>query len=460
MLFEHNCTRPESEKYYFAENTVAAGHSSLCNKTVKMLFHSFAFRSAAIDIAEDDRLHFAIGEASELPVDGESYSINITGSGISVNAQTKENLFYGFYTLLDLIRMDSHGRVYADCRQITEKPLLKIRMIHFCIFPETELWELTKIIRLAAVLKYSHLILEFWGMYKYDCNDALSWSHAFTKSDLEEPLREARELGLEIVPMFNHWGHASQSRQKHGKHVVLDSHPEMQPYFSDSGWCWNYKNPKVRKLLSDIRRELTDLCGEGKFFHIGGDEAEEFSFYPEETDVLCDYINETARDIEGHSRIPIMWGDMLLTQEDYCGSDNEYSANCPDKASQSHITSRLSRSILIADWQYSVKTAPVETSLYLSKLGFRVLVCPWDRSMAAQNACLKTAMDNNLYGVIHTTWHTLSGGMPYVGTLRHPAGGALCPKAAEAWISGLLQFKERCFMQTVISKNQVGQKTK
>jgi hypothetical protein len=30
------------------------------------------------------------------------------------------------------------------------------------------------------------------------------------------------------------------------------------------------------------------------------------------------------------------------------------------------------------------------------------------------NACLTTARDECLYGLIHTTWHTLSSGMPYV----------------------------------------------
>lgn len=445
MIFEHHYDKSENKKYYFNAKTDAVGFSSLCNDTVKTLFYGFAFRSIDLNIIEDNTLRFLIGEAEELPADEESYSVNICESGISISAQTEENLFYGFFTFLDLILMDENGRVYADCCRFTEKPLIKTRMLHFCVFPETESWEITKIIRLSAALKYSHLILEFWGMLKFDCNEALSWSHAFSKEDLKKPLQEAKALGLEIVPMFNHWGHASASRQMHGKHVVLDSHPEMQSYFSDSGWSWNYKNPKVRKLLSDIRRELIDLCGNGKYFHIGGDEAEDFSFDPEETDALCDFLNEIAGDVEKHSRSTIMWGDMLLTKDDGSIKENSYSVNCPDKSSQNQIISKLSKNTIIADWQYWVETAPVETSLKLSEFGYRVLVCPWDRSMNAQNACLKTVLNNNLFGAIHTTWHTLSEGMPYVATFAASCWGADMPESKRSMDYRIASVQRKVF---------------
>lgn len=445
MIFEHHYEKTENKRFYFNESTQAVGFSALCNETVETLFHGFAFRSVNLNIIGDDKLHFLIGQAQELSADEESYCISISESGVSISAQTKENLFYGFFTFLDLIRMDDNGRAYVACCQFSEKPLIKTRMLHFCVFPETEIWEITKIIRLCAALKYSHLIIEFWGMLKYDCCEALSWSHAFSKEELKEPLQEARNLGLEIVPMFNHWGHASGCRQAHGKHVVLDSHPEMQAYFSESGWSWNFRNPKVRRLLSDIRRELIDLCGNGKYFHIGGDEAEDFSFDPEETAELCDFLNEIAQDIEKQSRNAIMWGDMLLTKDDGTIKENSYSVNCPDKASQAQIISRLSKNILIADWQYWVEAAPIETSLKLSELGYNVLVCPWDRSMKTQNACLKTVLNGKLFGAIHTTWHTLSEGMPYVGAFAATCWGSEMPESKRSMDYRIASAQRRVF---------------
>ena len=59
----------------------------------------------------------------------------------------------------------------------------------------------------------------------------------------------------------------------HGKHVVLDQDSSLQSYFSDEGWRWDIKKPKVRKLLRSIREELMELCGDSGYFHIGCDES-------------------------------------------------------------------------------------------------------------------------------------------------------------------------------------------
>ena len=78
------------------------------------------------------------------------------------------------------------------------------------------------------------------------------------------------------------------------------------------------------------------------------------------------------------------------------------------------MLSKLDKNVLLADWQYDACRFPVETSLYLKEKGFSVLLCPWDRGMNRTNACLETAKIHGLDGILHTTWHTLSSGMPYV----------------------------------------------
>ena len=77
---------------------------------------------------------------------------------------------------------------------------------------------------------------------------------------------------------------------------------------------------------------------------------------------------------------------------------------------------RLSRKLVIADWQYDSPVAPVETSAVFTEAGFDCLLCPWDRSMAKMTSCISTVKESDLFGMIHTTWHTLSKGMPYVMT--------------------------------------------
>ena len=245
-------------------------------------------------------------------------------------AENEKDLIYGFMTLLDRFKAIDHDEnlaIEVECCQIKEKPLIGNRMGHFCIFPETELWELQRFVRFCAALKYTHVVLEFWGMLKLDCMSELSWSHGYTKEQIKPIIKEANDLGLEIIPMFNHWGHASGSRVMHGKHVVLDQNPMLQTYFSEDGWCWDIKKPKVRKLLSQIRAELTEICGNGRYFHIGCDEAYNFELTKENMDFICDYINDISDEMTSLGRRIIAWGDMLLYRHPYYNSNNKYACN-------------------------------------------------------------------------------------------------------------------------------------
>ena len=98
----------------------------------------------------------------------------------------------------------------------------------------THLFSLKRLIRIAEVSQYTHVVIEFWGMLKYDCLKELSWENAYTKEQILPIINEARELGLEPVPMFNMLGHASACRICGGKHVVLNpvSYTHLTEFYS------------------------------------------------------------------------------------------------------------------------------------------------------------------------------------------------------------------------------------
>jgi hypothetical protein len=214
--------------------------------------------------------------------------------------------------------------------------------------------------------------------------------------------------------MFNHWGHASAGRIIHGKHVVLDQNPSLQSYFSEDGWCWDIGKPKVRTLLRHIREELIELCGKGSYFHIGCDEAFNFEFTKENMEKICDFINEIGRELSAEGRRAIVWGDMFLYRHPSYNQNNVYTCNAPTAEAEEYMLARLDRELVIADWQYDPVAAPVETASVFAKEGFDCLLCPWDRGDSQMNAVLSTVKSQRLMGILHTTWHTLSKGMPYV----------------------------------------------
>ena len=381
------------------------------------LWQGFCYRLSTLQALPSTDLICRVGQAAAPELMGQSYAINVEPSGFCIVAGSEKTLIAGFMTLLDQIRaVDTEDGTVLEipCVTVRETPLLKNRMIHFCVFPETRLWDIQKFIRLCASLKYSHIVLEFWGMLKYDCMKELAWKHAYTKEQIRPLVQEAQDLGLEIIPMFNQWGHASACRVIHGKHVVLDQNPALQSYFTEDGWCWDISKPRVRELLRQIRRELCDLCGAGSYFHIGCDEAYNFDFTTENMDFICKFINEVDDEMAALDRRVILWGDMFLYRHPHYKSFEKYTCNAPTAEVEAYLLEHLHRNLVIADWQYDANQFPVETASVFQKNGFDTLICPWDRSEANVISCLQTAKEQNLFGVMHTTWHTLSAGMPYV----------------------------------------------
>ena len=109
-----------------------------------------------------------------------------------------------------------------------------------------------------------------------------------------------------------------------------------------------------------------------------------------------------------------MWGDMFLYPYPHYNSDNSYACFAPSSDAEQYMLKLLSRDLIIADWQYDSPKSPIETAAVFVKAGLECLLCPWDRGMEQMRSAFKTAQDNELMGFLHTTWHTLSEGMPYV----------------------------------------------
>ncbi len=249
-------------------------------------------------------------------------------------------------------------------------------------------------------------------MYKYECLKELSWAEGFTKEELRPILNMAADLGIELVPMVNHWGHAAASRDAIGKHVVLNQNLKLWYLFTEDGWCWNIRDPRVKKLLKEMRRELCELCGEGSYFHIGCDEAYGFDFSRESMDEICAYFNETAADLRDMGRRAIIWCDMFISKrEEYTGSG--YLTLNPARESEAYMQNALDKRTIAADWQYWVQKEPVETAVTLKNAGFDTMLCPRD-NQSVINACCQTVLKHQLFGLIHTTWHTLTTGINQV----------------------------------------------
>lgn len=412
------------EKYFVLTDEKAIHIPQKANfKLLKELLCGFAFGNDNFKLEEsNETLCIFSGEYEKVSIGNSSYVINVGEKGFYMQGCDFDSLMRAFMTFMT--KIECVGKLPSiECGVYRESPAVDFRCVHLCVFPETKYEFLKKCMRSCAVMKCTHIVLEFWGMLKFDFMKELAWECAFSKDMIKQLADEVNSLGVEIIPMLNHLGHASSARSCHGKHVVLDQNPSLEYLFESYGWRWKIEDDEVKEILRNARKELIELCGNGKYFHLGCDEAYSFKntqdYAQSELDMV-EFFNEVQNELNEYGRRAIIWSDLLIPK---CVYESEHDAHSvserygrrkvDDQATQNAL-SKLDKNIIIADWHYDITKYPWKTAKYFKEHGFDVVCCPWDNSIENVESAVETAKQYNLFGVMHTTWHTLDIGFPHM----------------------------------------------
>ncbi len=444
--------------YYILSNNVSAiANRQMNNKAVKNLWNSFFLKEGEISFTPTENFTFCIGKTAIPTLEQDcEYSLCIDENGIAIQGKDYGGLIRGFMSFLLKIEYDENCiRVKHWSEQ--SNYIIKNRMIHICVFPENDLYFIKKLVRLSALCQYTHIVIEFWGMLKYDCLKELAWENAFTKEQAKELITECRELGIEPIPMFNQLGHATASRVCYGKHVVLDQNPRLQNLFTPDGWAWNIESEKVKQLLKQVRRELYELFGDGEYIHIGCDEAYYITQNDKLRKKLPDFLKEITTEAEKEGRRPMLWMDMLLEEGKFEGC---YTVGKADEAKI--IRDATAESTVFVDWQYNCRITPIPSLLSLKNSGHDTLGAPWFDSKNI-SCHIDTVTQNQLFGIMLTTWHTLKDQMPSIldcatkcGAVTFPWAGFSGMNERTATMLRRVSFEGNSYEDSGWSKKQIG----
>jgi hypothetical protein len=379
-----------------------------------------------------------------------TYALTVDDLGVAASAVDPAAIRHAWFTMLQLLQpVEPAGGGLAFTLpqlEIQDWPALTFRGLHVCIFPETPPLVIEKAIRLAAFFKFTHVVLEFWGMLRLEALPELAWPVAWTKAQAGQLVAIARGMGVEVIPMFNCWGHASSSRIKYGRHVVLNQNPRLAPLFEPDGWTWCLTNPRVQDLLRRVCAELIDFAGPGQFFHLGCDEAYSHATcdrcrQTDRVQLFADHINNLAADLEKRGRRAIMWGDPLLERARWPAG---FAANGRPTLPTHEALDRISRKIVIADWHYGVTKGEVPTLSHFRAQGFETIACPWN-TLDNISTLAKAAAHNHSAGLLMTTWHHLVQSIP---TLAYAAN---CAWSQDQAALGLAQMDGSLLRATTAS---------
>jgi len=413
-----------------------------------------------------------------VPGGDEAYRLTASADGVKIEANTVAGVGYALSTLRQSAiaargTLKTTGYILPGMR-IEDAPALSFRGIHFCWFPGVTVRQMERYVRMAAYYKFNYVVIEPWGVFKWQRHPAFCWPDAsVTADDMRRLARLGRELGVILCPQLNVFGHAAMSRFVGGKHATLDFGREYEPVFEPlGGWNWCLSNPETRRIIFDMADELVDAFGNPPYFHIGCDEAEKPSCPTCRAGSYAELVNGHITAVHDHLAErgvrSLMWHDMLLDSKDEQWK-NFYARGDAETAT---MVNTLPRDIVICDWFYYDPKESYPTLTYFKEKGFETLTCPW-MNLAGIAAQAKEARRIGLKGILATTWNRAYG-RAFAATLiadAHAGWGTSPERYAKSfgtivcaghlrqigWDMGLTQKEETGFVnEDVPAKTAVG----
>ncbi len=348
----------------------------------------------------------------------EAYAVAADASGVKIAARTLAGARWAAYSLRQCAiakrgTFKTEGHILPTL-SISDAPHLKFRGVHLCWFPEVRTEQIERAVRLAALLKFNHVVLEPWGMYKSAKHPWWSWPNArMTREEVRRLVAIGRDLGVTLIPQIAAYGHAGAARSCTLKHSVLDLYPEYAPLYEPGGWNWCLTNPETQRVLRELIVEMLEDFDNPPYIHLGCDEAQPPSCpdcrkrpYDE---IVCEHISGLAAFAKQRGARAMIWHDMLL---DY--TDPRWKGFVKSGSAQTaKLVDTLPKDVIICDWQYSYgnmkevrKDWP--TLKYFRDKGFPVAGCPWMNYNAMKPMADYLAQIGG-FGLLETTWHHLRG---------------------------------------------------
>jgi len=352
----------------------------------------------------------ALAPASE---NGEAYALKAEKNSLNIAANGAEGLSLGLRKYLSLLR---DGRMEQG-KTYQEKPVMRFRGLHLCIFPENDGTEkedtspeaLRAMIREAALNGYNHVFLEFWGQFPYQRRPYACWPDSpYTPQVVKDLLKECQEgWHMQPIPVQNLTSHAGWSRIGSRKHVVLDQRKDLSPMWIPGGWCFATENPDTKAYLKDIMDELIDAYGKPPMLHVSTDKC--FGFGSTEADRTVDadvlfvrHLNFLHDALADRGARMVMWADML-----YGALDSKFWKASPA------IVDQLPRDILMNVWTHNDPGACWPDVDFFQGKGFETIYSPFLNESSIRNMTDMCVRKKSL-GILQTTWYCPQSAIPSV----------------------------------------------
>lgn len=251
-----------------------------------------------------------VPEMAEVPDKPDAHVLRITADGICIDALSSNGLWYGFQTLIQLLRANEH----IPTGEIIDYAVISIRGVHVDLkgyLPKFPV--LMDDFRRLSGYKINTVLLELEDKYQYRCAPDVGVPGAYSFEQLRELSRHAAALGINIIPKIQCLAHVDYLlKQPRYRHLREAEHPYQ--------YC--PRNDEVFALWKSMSQELMEALAEhSDYFHIGADEADKLGKCSKcspftKADSYIFHVSRCLDFIIERGRTPIMWDDMF--RDPYC----------------------------------------------------------------------------------------------------------------------------------------------
>ena len=328
----------------------------------------------------------------------DEYLITMTEHSTEIRSATDSGFFYAERTLREL-PPDRIGTVH-DWADVP----LRIVMVDL----KRISWNysyLRSLFSLFADLKINACLLEYEDKFPYSFTDRIAVADAFSREQIAELVRTARENHVELIPLvqcFSHWEYIL-------RHDEFAAIREDQKNVSQG--C--PLNPGTFELFRSMLTEILDMHPDCRYVHVGGDEARLLGHCPAcaekvkrsgvET-LFGDYLEQVVELVNAHGKTPLFWADFFWH----------------------HDAPLLKQNCIAVDWEYTPRALRAgEVSVGIERIRYGGTLP--DRYAPFLDPDPK---DRTLFSFPHTSWLTEHGYRTFGGGVVNASANVLAHAGA------------------------------
>ncbi|MCM0647458.1 family 20 glycosylhydrolase [Clostridium swellfunianum] len=349
----------------------------------------------------------------------ESYSIDITEEGITINGQGDAGILYGIQTLRQIIRQQG---CELSCLTIEDSPYFKYRGYYHDVtrgkVPTLE--TLKELADRLAFYKINQLQLYIEHTFAFkNLSEAWTGKDPLTAEEILELDAYCKKINIELVPSIATFGHLYEVLStKSYEHLceLEDSYGKAYSWHKrQAHHTLDVSNEGSIKLVEEMLSEFVPLFSSDKFniccdetFDLGRGKTQKLGEEVGTGRLYIDFLKKVIKAVKGYDKTVMFWSDIILKYP-------EYLKEIPEDA-------------IYLNWAYHAGVVENDTKA-IAEAGGKQYVCPgvggWNMLMNA----LDNAFENirkmvsfgrkyNALGVLNTDWgdyghvNLLSNSMP------------------------------------------------